>query len=91
MSEPIIDLAAAAYQAYGEASGDREFMVERFVRLVADQPKLVRRLELLAEHAPLIDRTLGYDLQADRYERLDGWAVFDDQIPVRGVLGGSGN
>jgi len=87
MSEPIVDLAAA----YRAASGDPESLVEQFVSLVADQPKLVRRLELLTSHAPLIERTLGYDLQADRYERLDGWAVFDDQNPVRGVLGGSGN
>ena len=87
MSEPIIDLAAA----YRLAAEDREFVVRRFVDIVAKQPKLVRRLELLARHAPLIDRTLGYDQQADRYDRLDGWAVFDDQNPVRGVLGGSGN
>lgn len=86
MSEPIIDLAAA----YREARSDREAMVQRFVQLVRQQPKLQRRLALLVEHAPLIDRTLGYDQQADRYDRLDGWSLFDDQMPVRGVLGGSG-
>ncbi|MCA9664203.1 MAG: hypothetical protein KC503_01405 [Myxococcales bacterium] len=87
MSEPIFDLAAA----YRRHADDYGAMVRRFVDLVEEQPKLVRRLELLASHAILIDRTLGYDQRADRYDRLDGWAVFDEQNPVRGVLGGSGN
>lgn len=87
MSEPIFDLAAA----FRASRGERETMVRRFADNVAAQPKLLRRLELLASCALLIDRTLGYDQQADRYDRLDGWALFDDQSTVRGVLGGSGS